>query len=424
MNRLTDKTVFVDLLAPVGLALWQVRDAESLGRGNMPDFIALGVLRHIQGMETLREQVQSLLHLDPAQLVRVPLARSTCSDALSASSPLAVLKATIPALMHQADAVLRDRLTGVPGVENRPVRAIDGTYQQESVHYRRRTPSEGGKDNPKGHALLSFFNLRLGVAEDVHVDTRSRAETKLLRDYDQGEQALTREKKGLWLVDRAFIDAGFWDAKKRRLGVTMITRMKSSLRVDSTEGLPVANDPVNEGVERDLRVTLSSSRELWRIVTFRTRRGWTIEFLTNDFDLQPGVVAFLFSRRWDEEKCFDTWKNDFSQSKAWGKSLTAIDNQVRLAIITGILVALMLHRTLGNDDCDEKALRKQDKRQRAALADSDGTDRPDWAAPIYRYSSKVSRQVLRFSKLCFLTPASPALYQRELRPMLMAYLRD
>jgi hypothetical protein len=185
----------------------------------------------------------------------------------------------------------------------------------------------------------------------------------------------------------------------------------------------VANDPVNEGVERDLRVTLSSSRELWRIVSFRTRRGWTIEFLTNDFDLQPGVVAFLFSRRWDEEKCFDTWKNDFSQSKAWGKQLTAIDNQVRLAIITGVLVALMLHQTLGSDDCvDEKALRKQDKRQRATLADSDGTDRPDWAAPIYRYTSKVSRQVLRFFKLCFLKPASPALYQRELRPILITYL--
>lgn len=161
----------------------------------------------------MSEQVQSLLHLDPAQAVRVPLARSTWSDALSASSRPAVLKATIPVLMRQADAVLPDRLAGVPGLENRTVRAIDGTYQHESVHYRRRTPSEGGKDNPKGHALLSFFNLRLGLAEDVHVDTRSRAETKLLRDYDQGEHALAREKNGLWLVDRAFIDAGFWDAK-------------------------------------------------------------------------------------------------------------------------------------------------------------------------------------------------------------------
>ncbi len=198
--------------------------------------------------------------------------------------------------MRQADAVLPDRLAGVPGLGDRPIRAIDGTYQHESIHYRRRTPSEGGKDNPKGHALLSFLNLRLGLAEDVHVDTRGRAETKLLRDYDQGEHALTREKNGLWLVDRAFIDAGFRDAKKRRLGVTIITRMKSNLRVDSTEGAPVADDPVNEWVERDLRVTLSSSRKLWRIVTFRTRSGWPIEFLTNDFDLQPGFYCALSAR--------------------------------------------------------------------------------------------------------------------------------
>lgn len=194
MNRLTDKTVFADFLAPVAHALSQVRHAASVGRVlSMPDFITPGVLRPLQGMETLREQVQSLLHLDPSEVVRVPLARSTWSDALSASSRLAVLKATIPAPMRQAEAVLPDRLAGVPGLEDRPVRAIDGTYQHESVHYRRRTPSEGGKDNAKGHALLSFFNLRLGLAEDVHVDTRSRAETKLLRDYDP--RSATRRRR-------------------------------------------------------------------------------------------------------------------------------------------------------------------------------------------------------------------------------------
>ena len=32
------------------------------------------------------------------------------------------------------------------------------------------------------------------------------------------------------------------------------------------------------------------------------------------------------------------------------------------------------------------------------------------------------RGVLRFFKHCFLKPASPALYEQELRPLLMAYL--
>ena len=414
MHRLTDNTVLADLLDPVSRALARVRHA-AVGRTlTMADFIALGVLRQLQGTPTLREQVQTLLHLDPETAARGPLARSTWSDALAAPTREAVLRDLVPALVKEANAVLPDRLAGLPGLDDRPVRAIDGTYQAESAHCRRRTPRQGGEDNPKGHALLSFYNLRLGVPEDVRVDTRSRHETRILRDYDQDAQALTRERRGLWLVDRAFIDAPFWDAKQRALQVTMITRMKSNLCVDSTEGLPVADDPVNAGVIRDLRITLTSSPATWRLITYRARRGGELQFLTNDFSLLPGVVAFLYFHRWEEEKCFDTWKNDFAQAKAWGKGTVAIANQARLAIITSLLVAILLHTRLGAAGAhDVKAWAKQEKRQQAKLEDPDGTDRPDWTVPLFRYPAKVSRQVLRFFKLWFLKTASPGLYERE-----------
>jgi len=424
MHRLTDKTVFAELLAPMERVLARVRRAQGLGRTlSMGDFIALGVLRHLQGMGSLREQVQALLHLDPVVAAQPPLARSTWSDALGSPARLAVLKETLPVLVADAAAVLPDRLADIPGLGTRPVRAIDGTYQGESAHFRRCTPKDGGEDNPKGHALLSFYNLRLGVPEAVQVQTRSRHETAILRDYDRSPQALTRARQALFLVDRAFIDARFWDAKKATLAITIITRMKANLRIDSAEDLGVAADPVNEGVLRDLRVMLSSSSEPWRLITYRTRRGHVVEFLTNEFDLQPGVIAFLYSRRWEEEKCFDTWKNDFSQAKAWGKSPVAIDNQVHLAIVTSILVAMLLAHTLGSDGLtDTKALRRQARREAKRPDQPDGTDRPAWTVPLFRYTAKVSRQVLRFFKHCFLKPASPALYERELRPLLMAYL--
>ena len=423
MHRLTNHTVLSDLLHPVSRALARVRQA-TVGRTlTMPDFIALGVLRHLQGMSTLREQVQTLLHLDPATAARGPLARSTWSDALASPSREAVLRDLVPALVQEAQVLLPDRLAGIPGLGDRPVRAIDGTYQAESAHFRRCTPRQGGADNPKGHALLSFYNLRLGLPEAVRVDTRSRHETRILRDDDQEAQALTRERRGLWVVDRAFIDAAFWDAKKRALQITMITRMKSNLCVDSTEGLPLAADPANAGVLQDLRVTLSSSREEWRLITDRARRGKVLQFLTNEFSLLPGVIAFLYFRRWEEEKCFDTWKNDFAQAKAWGKGTVAIANQARLAIITHLLVTLLLHTRLGDTGAqDVKALAKQEKRQKAKVDDPDGTDRPDWTVPLFRSTAKVSRQVLRFFKHCFLKPASPGLYERELAPMLRAYL--
>jgi Transposase DDE domain len=424
MHRLTDKTVFAELLSPVERVLARVRRAQGLGRTlSMSDFIALGVLRHLQGMGSLREQVQALLHLDPVLAAQPPLARSTWSDALGSPTRLAVLQELLAMLRGEAAAVLPDRLADIPGLGTRPVRAIDGTYQGESAHFRRCTPKEGGDDNPKGHALLSFYNLRLGVPEDAQVETRNRHETAILRDYDRSPQALTHERKTLFLVDRAFIDARFWDAKKTRCAITIITRMKSNLRIDSTEALSVAAEPINAGVQRDLRVRLSSSPEPWRLITYRTRRGHVVEFLTNEFDLQPGVVAFLYSRRWEEEKCFDTWKNDFGQAKAWGKRAVAIDNQVRLAILTSILVAMMLANALGDEGLtDTKALRRQARRQAKAPEQPDGTDRPDWTLPLFRYTAKVSRQVLRFFKHCFLKPASPALYEHELRPLLMAYL--
>ena len=423
MHRLTDNTVLADLLDPVSRALARVRQA-AVGRTlTMPDFIALGVLRQLQGMPTLREQVQTLLHLAPEAAARGPLARSTWSDALASPRREAVLRDLVPALVQETRAVLPDRLASIPGLGDRPVRAIDGTYQAESAHCRRRTPRQGGEDNPKGHALLSFYNLRLGVPEDVRVDTRSRHETRILRDYDQDAQALTRERRGLWLVDRAFIDAPFWDAKQRALQVTMITRMKSNLCVDATEGLPIAADPVNAGVIRDLRITLTSSPATWRLITYRARRGGEWQFLTNDFSLLPGVVAFLYFRRWEAEKCFDTWKNDFAQAKAWGKGRVAIANQAQLAIITSLLVAILLHTRLGAAGAqDVKAWAKQERRQKAKLDHPDGTDRPDWTVPLFRYTTKVSRQVLRFFKLCFLKTASPKLYERELEPMLKAYL--
>ncbi|MFZ1538203.1 MAG: hypothetical protein WAT23_12560, partial [Chromatiaceae bacterium] len=78
-RRLTNNTDLADLLDPVSRALTRVRHA-TVGRTlTMPDFIALGVLRQLQGMPTLREQVQTLLHLDPEAEARGPLARSTWS---------------------------------------------------------------------------------------------------------------------------------------------------------------------------------------------------------------------------------------------------------------------------------------------------------------------------------------------------------
>ena len=279
------------------------------------------------------------------------------------------MQALVSKLVSEAEASLTDRLADLPGPGQRPVRAIDGTYQRESAHYRRRAPKDGGTDNRKGHALLSFYNLRLGVPEDVYVEPRNRHESQVLRDYDRCASALTGQRHTLRLVDRAFVDGSFWDQKKALLGQTMITCMKSNLQYTPIAAQAIdQGNPVNEGIIVDQRIQLNSAEQPWRRIILVSRRGRSVEFLTKELELAPGVIAFLYSRCWEEEKCFDTWKNDFSQAKAWGKSLTAIENQVLLAIVISILIAMVLRQPLDDEPPhDEKALRKQDKRQAAQL---------------------------------------------------------
>lgn len=90
--------------------------------------------------------------------------------------------------------------------------------------------------------------------------------------------------------------------------------------------------------------------------------------------------------------------------------------------VGGALVAMLLAQTLGRDGLtDTKALRRQGRREAKRPDQPDGTDRPARTLPLFCHTTKVSRQVMRFFKHCFLKPASPALYERELRPLLMAY---
>lgn len=421
-ESMTQGTVLGDLLKPVEKALERVRFKDAIFTSiGMMDFITIGVLRHLKSMKTLRGTIQFLLSYELA--TKAPVPRSTFSDALASIPRRKVLRDIRDPLRQQAAKVLPDRLANLPGLDQRSIYAVDGTYQKESAHFRKVTPKNGGKDNPKGHQLLSFYDVRLGCPCDVHVSTQSEHEVPTLRDYDDTSNPLTQEKGSLWLADRAFIDAPFWDKKKHACNITMITRMKSNLIYDIVAELPFEDEPINQGVIADQGIALNSSKKPWRLITYRTRRGAEVEFLTNELDLAPGLIAFLYSRRWEEEKCFDTWKNDFAMAKAWGKSTKSIENQVRMAIITSIVVAMLVYIKCGKEDSvDKKSMDKQEKRQAASPDEADGTDRPDWSLPIFRYTTKISRQVLRFFENCLFNKSSPQLYKRQLWPMLQSYL--
>jgi hypothetical protein len=64
----------------------------------------------------------------------------------------------------------------------------------------------------------------------------------------------------------------------------------------------VADIPANEEVLKNLCISLRSSRQDGRLIIFSSRLGHLVAFLTKESDLAPGIIAFLYSRRWEEEE--------------------------------------------------------------------------------------------------------------------------
>ena len=51
--------------------------------------------------------------------------------------------------------------------------------------------------------------------------------------------------------------------------------------------------------------------------------GEIYEFVTSELNINPGILAWIYKRRWDLEKTYDTFKNKISETKAWGDSQEA-----------------------------------------------------------------------------------------------------
>lgn len=417
---LTDNTVLNDWFSPFADALEKVRySTKRFPTLTMPLFIVLNCMRQLNACTTLREHIQTLFHLDD-EAIKIPLARSTYSDALANGNRLKITEETFKSLYQSAVKQLPDRLAGINNIEGRDVYAMDGTYQNESCHFNALSPSEGGTDSSKGHLTLTVFNLRVGLPVDSDIDTSSISEIRFVKECWNNNH-LTSQKNSLWIVDRGFIDAAYWDARKGRYGVTCITRMKSNLKYSVIEPLKVASSNKKQGIKRDRLINLNSSKEPWRLIEYKSYTGETYEYLTNDLTLESGVIAFLYHRRWDEEKYFDNYKNDMANAKAWGKSAKAIKQQAIIGMITFVLTRLFSHKYAKEFGFPTDGT-TQEKRHRNKLENHlDGQTKDPFRA-FHTNLSKVTKQVWRFLRSCMLKKSRQRIYEGQLRPMMMAYL--
>jgi 23S rRNA maturation mini-RNase III len=139
----------------------------------------------------------------------------------------------------------------------------------------------------------------------------------------------------LIIYDKAGIDLDYWDRCRRERAVYFLSRAKENMIFEWVAERPWNKaDSRNQGVLVDCTVK-SREGHLLRLIIFQDgETGEVYQFLTNERDLPPGVLAELYRRRWEAEKVFDELKNKLGQQKAWGTSLVAKETQAHMIAIT------------------------------------------------------------------------------------------
>ena len=125
-------------------------------------------------------------------------------------------------------------------------------------------------------------------------------------------------------------------------------------------------DPRNVGIVSDQLGGTNSGDMLRKIVYVEPATGKKFVFLTNEMTLPPGLIAFIYKKRWDIEKVFDQFKNKLMENKAWAKSSNGKCAQAQFMALTHNLT-LLLERKIESEEgiSDTKIEKKRKDRRRS-----------------------------------------------------------
>ena len=322
------------------------------------DFLLLGVQRVLECSPSGRGFLQE----HGLRFARTP-SLVNYFVALRSARRGAVLREVNLALVTAGNQTLRDRLADLPELTAYECYVADGHWHQAATHDARHE----GRKLAVGHFYslnLRTHTLRhLAAAAGLHEHDMSalkRIKPKGLR------QAVPKGKRVLMIYDKAGIDFDYWKRCRQECAVYFLSRVKANMVYDWLESAPWDQaDARSHGVTDDRRVMTRDGHRL-RIVCYTDpATGEAYEFLTNEMDLPPGVIAELYRRRWEIEKVFDEIKNKLGEQKAWATSLVAKAAQALFIALTHNLLVLY-EQTLTTEHGVTNVAEDQRRAQRTA----------------------------------------------------------
>jgi hypothetical protein len=231
---------------------------------------------------------------------------------------------------------------------------------------------------------------RWAVGHLYALDLRTRALRHLSlaegkKEHDMGaikrlgaecfRMSAAKGRKVLWAWDRAGIDFQLWHHWKHCHGIYFVSRTKENMRLDVIGQTTIDPSPFNHGVLADELVATSQGVMMRRVryqpAPGQSRDGQPLEFITSDFTLAPGLIAWIYQRRWEVEKVFDQLKNKLEETKAWASRAEAKIAQAHFLCLTHNLLELLARRVadehgIRDDAGTRRATARREQMQRDA----------------------------------------------------------
>jgi len=272
-----------------------------------------------------------------------------------------------------------DFLRGFPELNDYAVFNGDGHYISHSVH----AVSGGGRKYAAGSIYIQ--NLRTGNLLPfcvVRDGRRRKHEMPYFRREVEGlSSSFYGHPKTLWILDMAYIDNPWW-GRQRKKGHYTISKLKSNVRPIKCGQIPYdRDDPINKGVT-DCYYAGMNCGWAFRVVEYTNpETGEEFSFVTSlDGDFRPGLVAWLYFKRWNIEKNFDTTKTTMEETKAWGSGKGALSIQSH-AIAFAYNMMRLLHEIIireqkerGNGETLSERKYRKDLEKRKEKANSVGRE--------------------------------------------------
>lgn len=220
---------------------------------------------------------------------------------------------------------------------------------------------------------------------DIHVLQRLGAEAFGMQRKKQ--------QRTIWIWDRAGLDFGLWRKWKQTSGIYFVSRTRENRAFSVMSILPFdMNDPDNQGVFSDTRVMTEDRVELRWVNYVDPLTGSMLEFVTNLFDVPPGIIAWLYKQRWHIEKVFDQFKNKLFEAKAWATSATAKNIQAEFLCLTHNLLQLFEQYLEQQGIRNEAELARQKKRLADQVREVKRLKRA-WSSLLNRFIPPLQRSI-------------------------------